>query len=73
MLPAPRQKQPQISPIFTADDVTIVASREKDGRMRIRRKEWDDYKVAEPDQVLELRVSSQGVEGRILPRRQGKR
>jgi hypothetical protein len=28
---------------------------------------WDDAKVVLPDEVLELRASSQGVEGRILP------
>ena len=32
---------------------------------------WDDAKVVQPGEVLELRASSQGVEGRILPRRQG--
>ena len=32
MLPAPRQKQPQISPIFISDKVTLHVSREKDGK-----------------------------------------
>ncbi len=34
MLPAPRQKQPQISPIFISDKVTLHGSREKDGKLR---------------------------------------
>ena len=62
-----------ISPIFTADSVTITVSREKDGKLRIVKAGWDDYKVAQPDEVRQLRASSQGVEGRILPRRQGGR
>ena len=62
-----------ISPIFTADSVTITVSREKDGKLRIVKAGWDDYKVAQPDEVLELRARSQGVEGRFLPRRQGRR
>jgi hypothetical protein len=32
MLPAPRQKQPRISPIFISDKVTLHVSREKDGK-----------------------------------------
>ena len=43
-----------ISPIFTADSVTITVSREKDGKLRIVYAGWDDYKVAQPDEVLEL-------------------
>jgi hypothetical protein len=35
MLPAPRQKQPQISPIFISDKVTLHVSREKDGKLRL--------------------------------------
>jgi hypothetical protein len=61
------------SPIFTADSVTITVSREKDGKLRIVKAGWEDYKVAQPDEVRQLRASSQGVEGRILPRRQGRR
>src|SRR6266436_1549135 len=35
MLPAPRQKPPQISPIFISDKVTLHVSREKDGKLRL--------------------------------------
>ena len=35
MLPAPCQKQPQISPIFISDKVTLHASWEKDGKLRL--------------------------------------
>ena len=35
MLPAPRQKQPQISPIFISDKVTLHVSWEKDGKLRL--------------------------------------
>jgi hypothetical protein len=33
--PAPRQKLPEISPIFKADTVTLHVSREKDGKLRL--------------------------------------
>jgi hypothetical protein len=32
---SPRQKQPQISPIFISDKVTLHVSREKDGKLRL--------------------------------------
>jgi hypothetical protein len=32
MRPAPREKPPQISPIFISDKVTLHVSREKDGK-----------------------------------------
>jgi len=35
-----------ISPIFTADSVTITVSREKDGKLRIVKAGWDDYNWA---------------------------
>jgi hypothetical protein len=73
MRPAPRERPPQISPIFISDKVSLAVSREKDGKLRLVYGGWDDAKVVEPGEVLELRASSQGVEGRILPRRQGKR
>ena len=49
----------------------LTVSREKDGKLRIVKAGWDDCKVAQPDEVPELRARSQGVEGRILPRGQG--
>jgi hypothetical protein len=56
-----------ISPIFTADSVTITVSREKDGKLRIVYAGWDDCKVAQPDEVLELRASSQAWRGGSTP------
>jgi hypothetical protein len=58
-------------PDFKADSVSLHVSREKDGKLRLVYAGWDDAKVVQPDE--ELRASSQRVEGRILPRRQGKR
>src|SRR5258708_8480753 len=49
MLPAPRQKPAQISPIFIADDVVLTVSREKDGKLRLVYAGWDDTKVVQPD------------------------
>ena len=49
MLPAPRQKPAQISPIFISDKVTLHVSREKDGKLRLVYAGWDDAKVVQPD------------------------
>jgi hypothetical protein len=35
MRPAPREKPPQISPIFISDKVTLHVSREKDGKLHL--------------------------------------
>ena len=64
MLPAPRQKAPQISPIFISDKVTLHVSREKDGKLRLVYAGWDDAKVVPPDGCGQ---PSRGVEGRMLP------
>ena len=64
MLPAPRQKQPQISPIFISDKVTLHVSREKDGKWRLVYAGWHDAKVVQPDGCGQAR---RGVEGRNLP------
>jgi hypothetical protein len=45
MLPAPRQKLPEISPIFISDKVTLHVSREKDGKLHLVDAGWDDTKV----------------------------
>jgi hypothetical protein len=37
MAPAPRQKLPEISPIFKADSVTLHVSREKDKEIALGR------------------------------------
>jgi hypothetical protein len=49
MQPAPRQKPPQISPIFTSDKVTLHVSRVKDGKFRLVYAGWDDAKVVQPN------------------------
>jgi hypothetical protein len=64
---------PDISPLFKADAVNIAVSASKDGKLRVVYAGWDDAKAVLPGEVLELRWGSQGVEARILPRRQGKR
>ena len=56
-----------IAPIFTAEKVSLAVSREKDRKSRINYPAWDDVKVAQLDEVLELRASSQRVEGWIYP------
>jgi hypothetical protein len=45
----PREKPPQISPIFISDKVTLRVSREKDGKWRLVYAGWDDTKVVQPD------------------------
>ena len=42
------QKLP-ISPIFTADKVTLAVSREKDGKLRLVYGGWDNANVVKPD------------------------
>jgi hypothetical protein len=64
MQPAPRQKPPQISPIFIADKVSLAVSREKDGKLHLVDAGWDDTKVVPPDGCGPAR---RGVEGRNLP------
>ena len=49
MLPAPRQKPAQISPIFISDKVTLHVSREKGGKLRLVYAGWDDAKVVQPN------------------------
>jgi hypothetical protein len=49
MLPAPRQKLPEISPILKADTVEAHVSREKDGKWSLVYTGWDDTKVVQPD------------------------
>ena len=45
------------APIFIADSVSLAVSREKDGKPRAMYAGWDDRKVIEPSEVLELRAS----------------
>jgi hypothetical protein len=46
-----------IAPIFIADSVSLAVSREKNGKLRLLYAGWDDAKVVEPSEVLELRAS----------------
>jgi hypothetical protein len=39
--------------------VTLAVSRENDGKLRLVCAGWDDAKVGQPDEVVELRASSQ--------------
>jgi hypothetical protein len=64
MLPAPRQRLPEISPIFISDKVTLHVSQEKDRKLRLGYAGWDDAKVVQPDGCGQAR---RGVEGRNLP------
>jgi len=64
MLPAPRQKLPEISPIFISDKVTLHVSREKDGKLHLVDAGWDDTKVVQPDGCGQAR---RGVDGRADP------
>ena len=47
----------QISPILIADSVTPTASRQKDGKLRIVYAGWNNAKVVQVHEVLELRAS----------------
>jgi hypothetical protein len=46
-----------IAPIFIADSVSLAVSREKDWKLRIVYAGWEDAKVVEPSEVLEIRAS----------------
>ena len=39
----------RVQPIFTADSVTLVVSRENDGKSRLVYAGWDDVSVVQPD------------------------
>jgi hypothetical protein len=69
MLPAPRQKLPEISPIFISDKVTLHVSREKDGKLHLIDAGWHNAKVVQPDGCGQARR----VEGWILPPGRGER
>jgi hypothetical protein len=49
MRPAPRQKLPEISPIFKTDTVRLHVSREKDRETAMVDAECADHKVVQPD------------------------
>jgi len=57
MRPTPQAQKLPIAPIFIADKVSVVVSREKDGKLRLVYAGWDDAKVVEPSEVPELRAS----------------
>jgi hypothetical protein len=62
-----------IPPLFKADTANLRVSASKDGKLRVVYAGWDDAKVVLPSEVLELRWGKQGVEARIIPRRQARR
>jgi hypothetical protein len=64
MIPAPRQKLPEISPIFKADTVRLHVSREKDGKLRLGYAGMGRY---EGRSAGRLRATSQGVEDGPYP------
>jgi hypothetical protein len=55
-----------IAPLFKAESVNNLVSASKDGKLRVVYGGWDDAKVVLPDEVLELRASSQGSGGADL-------
>jgi hypothetical protein len=57
--PAPREKPPQISPIFISDKVTLHVSREKDKEIALVDAGWDDTKVVHPNGCGQARGTSQ--------------
>jgi hypothetical protein len=59
MRPAPREKPPQISPIFISDTVTLHVSREKDKEIALVDAGWDDTKVVHPNGCGQARRTSQ--------------
>ncbi len=66
-VPARRKRDPldksgSDHPDFKADSVSLAASPEKEGKLRLVYAGSDDFEVVQPDEVLELGASSQGVE-----------
>jgi hypothetical protein len=57
LAPPPLPQKLPIAPIFIADLISLAVSREKDWKLRIVYAGWDDAKVVEPSEVLELRAS----------------
>ena len=55
--PTPPASTKQISPIFISDKGNLAVSREKDGKLRLIYAGWDDAKVVEASEGLELRAS----------------
>jgi hypothetical protein len=69
MLPAPRQKQPQISPIFISDKVTLHVSREKDKKKALGRCRMGRY---EGPSTGRLGAGPQGLKGESHPAGRGR-
>ena len=59
--------KPQIDPLFRADTVSPTFTAEKDGRVKVTYRGWDDHKVVPPGHAFEVRWGRQGAEGRIVP------
>jgi hypothetical protein len=65
-----RAAQPaDISPLFKADPVNLALSASKDGKLRVVYAGWEDAKAVLPTRCSSWRWGSQGVEARLLPRR----
>jgi hypothetical protein len=56
-VPTPPASTKQIFPIFISDKGNLAFSRENGGKIRLIYANWDDAKVVEPSEVLELRAS----------------
>jgi hypothetical protein len=54
LAPTPQAQKLPIPPIFIADSVSLAVSREKDGKLRLIYAGWDDAKVVEASEGLEL-------------------
>jgi hypothetical protein len=68
-----RRPREEFPPLFKADSANLTVSASKDGKLRMVYGGWDDAKVVLPDEVLELRASSQGGGGADLTPPSGKR
>jgi len=56
LAPTPHPQKLSIAPIFIADKVSLAVSGEKDGKLRLVYAGWDDAKVVEASEGLELRA-----------------
>jgi hypothetical protein len=67
MSPTPPAQKLPVSPIFITEKVTLIFSHEKDGKIRLTYGNWDDAKVVEPGEVLELREFAVGGRADLAP------
>lgn len=62
--------EPVLETLAYTEDTTVVFTRLPDGKVRATSKSWDEAKVILPDQVLEVRVTT---DGRVRIARKAKR